>query len=115
MTPNSIITYLNGGRTTLDRITESMLNEFSNEQSLTNFDESKRFEQFASYVTVRRNYSETFDTSDIVTGAGGDTGIDGIAILINGTLINDIEDLEEIDVAGSLDVLFIFVQSETSS
>lgn len=99
----------------MDRISESLLNEFSNEHDIAELPEDKRFEHFCSYITVRRQYGETFDTEDIVTGAGGDTGIDGIAIIVNGSLITDIDALEEMaDQAGALDVAFIFVQAERS-
>jgi hypothetical protein len=100
----------------MDRISESLLTEFSSEHSIANLPEEKRFEHFASYITVRRQYPETFDTEDIVTGAGGDTGIDGIAIIVNGTLAADIDTLQDaIEQAGSLDVAFVFVQAERTA
>lgn len=99
----------------MDRISESLLNEFSAEQGIANLSEERRFEHFANYITVRRHYPETFDTEDIVVGSGGDTGTDGIAILVNGALVTDVETLEEqADQAGHLDVAFIFVQAERS-
>jgi hypothetical protein len=100
----------------MDRITASLLEEFSSEHSIMSLPEDKRFEHFASYVTVRRHYSETFDTSDIVTGSGGDSGIDAIAIIVNGSLVTDVEDFEDhANRTTSLDVIFIFVQAERSS
>jgi len=99
----------------MDRISESLLTEFSAEHDIAQLPEDKRFEHFCSYITVRRQYAETFDTEDIVTGAGGDTGIDGIAIIVNGSLITDIDTLEELaNQAGALDVAFVFVQAERS-
>jgi AIPR protein len=104
-----------GGHTIMDRISESLLNEFSNEHGITALPEDERFEHFSSYITVRRQYTETFDTEDIVIGTGGDTGIDGIAIIVNGSLVTDAEALEEqADQAGHLDVAFVFVQAERS-
>jgi hypothetical protein len=99
----------------MDRISQSLLAEFSSEHDLAKLPEDEQFEHFASYITVRRQYAETFDTSEIVTGSGGDTGIDGIAIIVNGALAADAETLEEqADQQGSLDVAFIFVQAERS-
>lgn len=99
----------------MDRVTESLLDEFSKERDLIALPEDKRFEHFAAFATVRRQYSQTFDTDDIVTGSGGDTAIDGIAILVNGALVTDLEALEEqADIVGSLDVTFVFVQAERS-
>jgi hypothetical protein len=113
---------LSGGRTTMDKVTESLLSEFSREHSLESFKEDKQFEHFASYVVVRSEHTESFDTPDIVVGddestkGGADIGIDGIAIIANGVLLTDVEELEElIERLGYLDVSFIFVQAETSS
>lgn len=98
----------------MDRITESMLANFSKENDLENLDESLRFEHFASYVTVQRLYGETFDTSDLVLG-GAEAGIDGIAILVNGSLVYDLDDFKEIaDTAPTLDVAFVFIQADRS-
>ena len=99
----------------MDRITQSLLAEFSKEHDIESLKEDVRFEHFAAYITVRRYYSEAFDPEDIVVGAGGDTGIDAIGIVVNGSLITDIETFEtQADKAGSLDVTFIFVQAERS-
>jgi len=107
--------YLSGGRTIMDRISESLLTEFSNEHDVAGLPEDERFEHFACYITVKRQYSETFDTSDIVTGSGGDTGIDGIAIIVNGSMVTDVETFEEqADQTSSLDVAFVFIQAERS-
>ena len=66
---------------------------------------------------VRRHYSgETFDPEDIYTGGGGDTGIDAVAVLVNGSLVTDVESLQEhAEISGHLDVTFIFVQADQGS
>ena len=106
----------------MDKITEALLTEFSTEHGLATLSESKQFEHFASYLVTRGEHSESFDTQDIVVGddtsstQGGDTGIDGIAIVVNGILISDVEELEEqLSAAGYVEALFIFIQAETSS
>src|SRR5487761_2532849 len=113
---------MSGGRTVMDKITEALLTEFSTEHGLATLSESKQFEHFASYLVTRGEHSESFDTQDIVVGddtsstQGGDTGIDGIAIVVNGILISDVEELEEqLSAAGYVEALFIFIQAETSS
>src|SRR5271168_390834 len=113
---------LSNGRTTMDKVTESLMAEFSNEHSLGNLKEDKQFEHFSSYLVVRGEHTESFDTNDIVVGddestkGGADIGIDGIAIIANGVLVTDVEELEElIDRVGYLDVSFTFIQAETSS
>src|SRR5450756_22085 len=100
----------------VDKVSEALLQEYSQEHGVLTLPEEKQFEHFAASITLQRHYSETFDTADIVTGAGGDTGIDAIAILVNGSLVTDIEALQEqLDTAGSLDVTFVFVQAERSA
>jgi hypothetical protein len=97
----------------MDRVSESLLSEFSTERGLSLLGEDARFEHFACFITVGRHYNETFDTEDILVGEA--TGIDGIAIIVNGVLISDVESLEELDGAGEFDVTFIFIQADRGS
>ena len=92
----------------MDRITESLLKEYSSEHGLQNLPEYKRFEHFTAYVIVRGEYSESFDTHDVVVGdqaesskGGSDTGIDGIGIIVNGFLIADLDELDEVSSGAS--------------
>lgn len=107
---------MSGGRTTMDRITENLLSEFSKHNQIENLKESKQFEHFAAYITTKKHYPQSFDTSELVTGKGDDIGIDSISILVNGQLVTDeAEMLEQASRTADLDVTFIFVQAETSS
>jgi hypothetical protein len=101
----------------MDMVTDALLKEFSKERGIEHLPEDVRFEHFCAFSLVRRYFSgESFDTMDLVTGSGGDTGIDSIGMLVNGTLITDEDQFEEISkLSGQLDVSFLFVQSETSS
>jgi hypothetical protein len=100
----------------MDRITKSLLTEFSTECGISTLREDVQFEYFSCYLNVGRHLSETFDTADVVTGSGCDTGIDGIAVVINGTLVTDPELVTELEsINGFLDVSFVFVQAERSS
>ena len=94
----------------MDRVTESLLKEFSDERGLTHLAEDKRFEHFVSFITVGRHYNDTFDTGDLLVGSA--TGIDAVAIIVNGDLITDAESIAELDEAGELDVTFVFVQAD---
>jgi hypothetical protein len=114
---------MSGGRTTMDKVTQSLLKEFSEEHGIIDLPESRRFEHFTAYLMVRQSLAETFDTHDLVIGedppaeiTGTDTGIDAIAVSVNDKLISDRDELVDLaDEAGTLDVEFIFVQAETSS
>src|SRR6266581_8803698 len=100
----------------MDRITKSLLDEFTREHDLIKLPEDKQFEHFASYLTAGRFLSEAFDTFDVVIGFGGDTGIDAIATIVNGSLVGDADLVEEyLERNGHLDVTFVFVQAERSS
>lgn len=99
----------------MHRIIESLLSEFSQEHELDGLTEEKQFEHFCSFIAVKRHFGEVFNTYDIVTGGSNDTGIDGIAIIANGSLITDLDFLEELSTNSDyLDVTFIFVQCERS-
>jgi hypothetical protein len=106
---------VSGGLLLMDRITNSMLRQFVTVNKLENLKESKQFEHFTAYLSVRRYYGKQFDTSDVITGNGGDTVIDAFAVLINGQLITDIDELGDFDEGGYMDVEFLFVQAERSA
>lgn len=100
----------------MDRITKSLLTEFTSEQNLESLPEDKQFEHFAAFLTIGRSLSEALDTSEVVIGSGGDTGIDAVAIIVNGSLVQDAAEIDEfVERNGYLDVSFIFVQAERSS
>jgi hypothetical protein len=97
----------------MDRITESLLEEFCRDFDLTKLKADKQFEHFAAYITISRHYTKTFSTDDVVVGEGGDTAIDAVAIIVNESLITDIEAFDEIDSqCDTLEVNFIFVQAD---
>lgn len=101
----------------MDRITEALLNEFSASFEIADLPEDERFERFATYLTVKKHYSEaTFDPGELVTGGGGDNGIDGVAIIANNSLVTDSDTIDDLlDMNNYLDVEFIFVQAERST
>jgi len=101
----------------MDLITESLLSSFVEEQGRTSLPSDCQFEHFASYITIRQQYKEAFDTDDVATGGGNDTGIDAVAVLVNGRLVADTDELDDTTANGaaSLDVMFVFVQAERSS
>lgn len=100
----------------MDRITRHLLDSFIAEESLTGTSESVSFEHFGNYTVISSEYSEQFDINDVHAGGGNDTGLDGIAIIVNGTLVTQIEEIEDLLTTNKyLDVTFIFAQSKTSS
>jgi hypothetical protein len=99
----------------MDRLTSALLADFSKEYELENKTEDKQFEAFATFLAVSQAYTDSFEPFGLTTGDGNDTGIDGIGILVNGTLVTDPDMLHDLaQASGFLDVDFIFVQAERS-
>lgn len=100
----------------MDRITKALLTEFVEQSSLQALPEEKAFEHFSGYLVTSRHYSESFSSDDITVGAGGDCGIDCIAVIANGNLVTEPEEIADLgEVNGYLDVTFVFTQAERSS
>ncbi|MDF5736839.1 MULTISPECIES: AIPR family protein [unclassified Nostoc] len=101
----------------MDRITVGLLNAFKQEQSFPeDLGQSELFEHFVNYCIVSKEYNESFTLEDIHVGGGADKALDGIAIIVNGNLINSKEELEDLEKRNKyLDVEFILIQSKTSS
>lgn len=99
----------------MDRITRSLLEDFCAEHEISIRDLSKAFEHFCNYSIVSKEYRGAFDLEDLDTGEGGDGGIDGIAIIVNGRLVVAPEEVDDlVTSSGYMDVDLIFTQAETS-
>jgi hypothetical protein len=103
-----------GNLSAMDKISEALLSEFSDQFAISHLREDDRFEQFTAWLTVRRHYSDTtFDPGELVTQHA--TGIDAIAIVVNNELVTDLDDVENILAVNSyMNVEFIFVEAERS-
>ncbi len=100
----------------MDRITKSLINELLRNQELESEGDSKDFEKLVNYASISNEYSKTFELDSVTVGEGNDTGLDGIAILVNGQLVEDTEEIDDLlDKNGSLEITFIFTQAKTSS
>lgn len=101
----------------MDRQIKNYLEQFITEHQISEKDQSKQFEKFVNFCVVSKEYSdETFDVQDISTGSGGDNGIDGLAIIVNGRLTDSIEMVDDlIELNGYLDATFIMIQAKTTS
>src|ERR1039458_1582497 len=99
----------------MDRISTALLDEFSRDTGISHEPEDTRFEAFATYLAVSRHYPESFNSVELLVGSGGDTGIDAIATLVNGVLVDDPEAVADlVEQNGYLDATFVFVQAERS-
>ncbi|WP_168077554.1 AIPR family protein [Caulobacter sp. SSI4214] len=100
----------------MDPITKALLVEFVKQNELEDLPEDQQFEHFATFSVIASRYGEEFTTSDVVLGGGGDLGIDGCGIILNGRLIEDEQEVEDIlKLNGYLEAEFIFVQAKRTS
>lgn len=100
----------------MDRITESLITELLSNLEISSESESKDFEKLANYTVVSNEYNKTFDIETLTVGDGNDTGIDGIAIIVNGQLVESTDEVEDLlEKNNSLEIEYLFVQSKTSS
>lgn len=100
----------------MDRITASLITELLTNHELKSEGESKDFEKLANYTVVSNEYNKTFDIDSLSVGDGNDTGIDGIAIIVNGQLVETSDEVKDLlDKNNFLEIEYIFIQSKTSS
>lgn len=98
----------------MNNIIKPFLEEHRSLYQLKNKDDLV-FEHLFNYLMVRNYTSRHFDPNEISLGKG-EVGIDGIAIIVNDTLITEFAQIEECFKGGSdLSVAFIFIQSKTSA
>lgn len=99
----------------MDRILKNLLDDFVNSRGEIIEDESVAFEQFVNFSVISSEYNRDFDIEDVTVGKGDDTGIDGVAILANGQLVNSTEDIDLlIQQNNYLEIKYVFVQAKTS-
>ncbi|MBI5955137.1 MAG: AIPR family protein [Chloroflexi bacterium] len=78
----------------MDRILSHLVDDFLTEFEINSIDIGKDFQRFTIYSVVSSEYTQEFELEDVETGEGDDTGIDGIAIIINGKMIENKSDID---------------------
>ena len=100
----------------MDRITESFLNKFIQNTGIQEEKEATRFEHFSNYSLVDSQIDYHYKIEDINIGVGGTIGIDGFALILNGHLITEIDELTDIlNDQKNCDAKLIFIQAKTSA
>jgi hypothetical protein len=100
----------------VDRITKSLLADFQHHFQLENEREDRLFEMFCNYSIVSRFVGGEFEIQDVLTGGTNDGGIDGLAFIASGQLIDSIDMLEVLTQQQNIvpEIKMIFIQSKTS-
>lgn len=100
----------------MDRITESLVSELLMNLGINSQGNSKDFEKLANYTVVSNEYNKTFEIESLTVGDGNDTGIDGIAIIVNGQLVESTDEVDDLlEKNNFLEIEYLFIQSKTSS
>ena len=102
----------------MDRITQGYIDAFATSFGINDKNNTtKVFEMFAAYSAIAHEYNDSFSIENVVVGDSGDCGIDGIAIIVNGTVIDTIEEFDDIldEYHTISEVKFILIQAKTSS
>lgn len=100
----------------MDRITKSYLDKFVKSCGFEQLnDTSKIFEHFVNYTVVEPKSEYRFDIENLNIGSNGTIGIDGFALLLNGQMVESIDELDEfLEEHRKCSAEVIFVQSKTS-
>lgn len=93
----------------MNRIIQSFLDIHKTEYSIENWENEVAFEHFINKCIVNKYSNERFDPSDIMTDPG-EKGLDGVAICINGRIVNSIDEMEAIfQGSTSVEARFVFI------
>lgn len=100
----------------MDKIVASLLEVYTAENGIEQHSEEVRFEYFLNHLLIDRSLPEVTEVDLLHTGGGNDTGIDGFAVIVNGSLCTTTEDINAAaEMNGYVDAHFIFVQSKRTS
>lgn len=94
-----------------DAILNNFVSGFAREYELESLKPDELFENFANFAVLSRLYNGTVDLN--VLGTDLSPGIDGVAIIVNDSVVTSREEIRELS-PHSLEARFVFVQSKTS-
>lgn len=101
----------------MDLVTKNLIESFKTEESMSSEkDQGVLFEHFSNFCVVSKEYGEEFEIDDVHTGGGDDLGIDGIALIVNGVLVSDAEEVSDLAATNKfIEAAFIFCQAKSAS
>jgi hypothetical protein len=100
----------------MDQSINGLMKAYLKDYEIDSRGDATDFEKFSNYCVFSAHQPyQSFNVDEVHTGNPGDTGIDGIGILVNNVLVNSEEEIEE--EAGNrgrtLNVTFVFLQAKT--
>jgi hypothetical protein len=99
----------------VDLVTSNLVNTFREQQGFpAELSVPTVFEHFANFCIASKEYSDEFDIEDIHVAGGNDLQLDGALVLVNGVLVDSVEEVEDLAKTNKyLDAEFVFVQAKT--
>lgn len=100
----------------MDLVTQNLVNSFKQEQGFPDdIDNSTLFEHFVNYCVVSKEYADDFEVEDVHVAGGNDLQLDGVAVIVNGLLINTTDEIDDLATTNKyIDAEFIFIQAKSS-
>lgn len=99
-----------------DEILRNFITSFSEQNEYTLLNEDEQFEKFSNFNVISKLYPRELNIDDLSTGGGDDLAIDGAAIIVNGSIVDSVEEIDFLlKRNGSLDVTFALIQSKNSN
>lgn len=97
----------------MDPILDGYVSDYVSKHGIITKDSGEAFEYFANHCVVARDFPSLNNTSDIVVGGSDDTGIDGVAIFVNGAHVEDETTIDFFLKKTRIAVDFVFIQSKS--
>lgn len=99
----------------MHRIVKAHLQSFVSSFSLDADSEAIQFEKFSTYSVIASRFNGAFDLDDVVTGES-DEGIDGVAVIIDESVMASADDAEAVFIKPrrNHDVDVVFIQAKRS-
>jgi hypothetical protein len=99
----------------MDFIISNLVKSFKQNQGFPdNIDDSTLFEHFVNYCVISKEYADAFEAEDVHVGGGNDLQLDGVAIIVNGSLVNTIEEIDDLERFNKyIEAEFIFIQAKS--
>ena len=93
-------------------ILSGILREFVTRHGFEKEPIEDQFEKFSNYCLWKSDHYDSFEFLKV--GTGKCIGVDGVAVVISGVIIDDFEDAQNL-TKGNFDVQFLFSQAKTSA
>jgi AIPR protein len=99
----------------MDLVTQNLVNSFKKKQDFSDeIENSTLFEHFVNYCIVSKEYADEFEVEDISVAGGNDLQLDGIAVIVNGLLVNTVDEIDDLASTNKyIDSEFIFIQAKS--